>query len=716
MTGLPVNSASHRCVAGRYPAARLLENLPAWMADEIRTESLSVCDWECAEGDAIPAWRARFPGSRVVGVDGVAESIRKARDQFGSQSFVCHDLAAAPLQGPFDLVAGVEVLQNYEEPWTVLRTVALNASRHLLLVVPWGEGGFGEATLATQIEPDFELSSCKGLDEGRMLLVYSRARYFPRERAVFQMPVETRVDERVDVLAVELAKARTLLEIREAELRSSAAREAEIRSHADYWQEKVAAVTKQMEEISAGKKWLYQEYAKVSAEHQAQASMANAAAAENAALRRTVAELQSSLSWKVTAPLRWVTRPLFRALAAKEEARRDTPRQVAEGSTSSSAPSSAAERIESIVVPELRHGHPLAVITCALPFSSTLNHRPISFARYFADRGYTVLFVEIWGTREEQRHAAGEEVYPRTFAVPLEDFQANLDVITQAARGKRSYLCTIPYRGAAELIRPLRADGYHIHYDIMDDWEEFHRGDEAYWYAADVERQIVNGSDTITSVSEKLVGKFAPLRGDIEVVRNGYQPSALACEQFIAARTPLERKIVGYFGHFSDGWFDWDTVLHAARALPEVEFELIGWGLSESARVRLLKHPNVRFEGLVPQNNLHRYARKWWAGMIPFSPSTLSAAVDPLKIYEYLHLGLNSVVTGISGIAHYPMVHYVEGREAFVEALRRLPDRPDERSLAAASEFLKNCVWEARLARLESLIGSPPGRASVYAR
>jgi hypothetical protein len=61
------------------------------------------------------------------------------------------------------------------------------------------------------------------------------------------------------------------------------------------------------------------------------------------------------------------------------------------------------------------------------------------------------------------------------------------------------------------------------------------------------------------------------------------------------------------------------------------------------------------------------------------------------------------------------MVHYVEGREAFVDVLRRLPDRPDERSLAAAAEFLKDCVWEARLARLENLIGRPPGRASVYA-
>jgi len=37
-----------------------------------------------------------------------------------------------------------------------------------------------------------------------------------------------------------------------------------------------------------------------------------------AELRRSIAELQESLSWKITAPLRWVSRPLFRAMASKD--------------------------------------------------------------------------------------------------------------------------------------------------------------------------------------------------------------------------------------------------------------------------------------------------------------------------------------------------------------------------------------------------------------
>ena len=299
----------------------------------------------------------------------------------------------------------------------------------------------------------------------------------------------------------------------------------------------------------------------------------------------------------------------------------------------------------------------------------------------------------------------------------LNTFVDNVDRIAAGSHGRSLYFCTLPLAGLKDVLRPLRAAGYHIHYDIMDDWEEFHRGGEAHWYSAAVERDMVVFADTVTAVSDKLAEKFRRFRPDVAVVRNGYQPSALCCEQFIAARTPLEHpKVVGYFGHFSDAWFDWETVLYTARKRPDLQFELIGYGLSERARVRLKDFPNIRFEGLVPQNNLHRYARKWWAGMIPFRPSAVSIAVDPLKIYEYLHLGLSTVVTGISGIADYPLVHYAEDREGFVQALDQLPDRPSEQSLSEVAEFLKDCVWEERLAKLNSLISQSAESASRHAQ
>src|SRR5262249_32278957 len=147
------------------------------------------------------------------------------------------------------------------------------------------------------------------------------------------------------------------------------------------------------------------------------------------------------------------------------------------------------------------------------------------------------------------------------FHLPLYAFLNHAESIAAASHAKSTYFCTLPSPSLVDVVRPLRAAGYHIHYDLMDDWEGFHRGGEAPWFSAPVEQEIVITADTVTAVSEKLVQKFDHLRSDIVLVRNGYQPAAMGCEQFAAARTSLENpKVVGYFGHFSDAWFDWDAV------------------------------------------------------------------------------------------------------------------------------------------------------------
>ena len=427
-----------------------------------------------------------------------------------------------------------------------------------------------------------------------------------------------------------------------------AAREAALKAQLEYWQAKSS-------ELGA---------------------RAAASEQEAAQLRRLTSDLLRSYSWKITAPLRALARPFFRAGPQEEGASVHEP-----------APAG-------LPMAELRRARSVIVIPSAVRFRSSFNQRPISMARYFADRGSTVVFVAL------QSGEPAQEVYPRVFHVPAAAFEGALEEMAPLAG---TYLCTLPNRQLLENARTLRAGGYHIHYDIMDDWEEFHGSGEAPWYTAAVEREMVQVSDTVSAVSGKLAEKFRPLRRDIAVIPNGYDPGILNCPQFAAARAPLERKTVGYFGHLSDAWFDWETVLEAARRLRGVEFELIGYGLSDRSRARLADYPNIRFEGLAAQSDLHRFARRWWAGMIPFRASVLSAAVDPLKVYEYLHFGLPTVVTGVSGIAGYPLVRFAADRGAFVAAIEEVRGRPDEHTLAGVAEFLKTCLWKERLANLNVL-------------
>src|SRR6185369_6952230 len=169
---------------------------------------------------------------------------------------------------------------------------------------------------------------------------------------------------------------------------------------------------------------------------------------------------------------------------------------------------------------------------CAVPFRSTFQQRPISIARYCADGGATVLFTAWQFAAGDTVPADGEELYPRIFHLPLAAMQAHAGEIAAASGGPGVYLCTLPDPRLVETARSLRAGGYHIHYDIMDDWEEFHRAGEAPWYALAGERELVTSAASLSAVSETLARKFAGLRHDIAVVPNGYDPLALACPQF----------------------------------------------------------------------------------------------------------------------------------------------------------------------------------------
>ncbi len=517
-------------------------------------------------------------------------------------------------------------------------------------------------------------------------------------------------------------------------------REDELRADTRLWQNKAADLERQLKEqaalranLEAAQRRLEGEVARLNQleknyaeENQTLSSRASAANFEATNLRRLVTELRNSLSWKITAPLRMITKPIFERLHPTP-ANVVTPPTVGASPTAQPKPTgtidvfptaaNAAPGPVDAILPELRRATSIAIIPCAIPFSSTLNQRPISCARYLADHGTTVLYVAWQWLPEEEVPNAWKEVHPRVFHVPLYGFQNSVESIAAASYGKGTYLSTLPSPGLVDVVRPLRAAGYHIHYDIMDDWEGFHKGGEAPWFSAPVEHEMVILADTVTAVSDRLAEKFSHLRTDIEVVRNGYQPSALASEQFVAAHAPLsEKKVIGYFGHFSDAWFDWDTVLHAAAKRPDVEFELIGWGISESTRMRIEKLPNIKPIGIVPQAELYKYARNWWGGMIPFQPTEVSAAVDPLKVYEYLHLGLPSIVTGISGIAKYPLVDYAENRDRFVDAIDRITSRPTGQLLAEVAEFLKSCTWDERFAKLKGMLESPAGLAFLYAK
>lgn len=91
-------------------------------------------------------------------------------------------------------------------------------------------------------------------------------------------------------------------------------------------------------------------------------------------------------------------------------------------------------------------------------------------------------------------------------------------------------------------------------------------------------------------------------------------------------------------------WFDWQTLEAGAKALPHVSFVM----LSDTRIAPATLPPNVHLLGWKRHEQVADYLLQSDVGIIPFKADdnrNAIAAIDPLKLWEYLGAGLPVVVT-----------------------------------------------------------------------
>lgn len=319
--------------------------------------------------------------------------------------------------------------------------------------------------------------------------------------------------------------------------------------------------------------------------------------------------------------------------------------------------------------------------------------RPTQLALALARRGVPVVFV-YWRWWENEWRPQ-DRLDRGIVQVPIDVVVKRPEMLTGACDGlERIALFEFPYPGFFETLAAASSAGWITLYDVLDDWEEFHRVGQAVWYDPDFERHMINAVDAVFAINDFLAGRIRELGGGmVEVVGNGLKPGL----EVVREARPLERGevTVGYFGYLAGAWFDWELIAEAARLRPSWRFYLIGYGGSPEG-VRLPS--TVRLLGKQPQRDLAAYAANWDVAVIPFKPDRLAAGADPIKTYEYLAMGLPVVATGV-----YPpaggeaFVTRAEGAREFVRALADAAARTSPEEVSARRAFAASCTWDHRL-------------------
>lgn len=470
-------------------------------------------------------------------------------------------------------------------------------------------------------------------------------------------------------------------------------------------------------------------------------SLEQAQSERDAALRKVndlqylVNALRSSTSWRVSAPIRAAGTLVRKAtqFGVKNAARISFVRnrirtegvlstaewlrqRATKGKHACTLPSS--HQFEAVsLFDNLTRSPKVAVIPCAFEFDELANQRPINLAKFLSQNGYFVVFVAWQWSPHEQLAKSGTVVHENVIQISLYQFIHDVKFFLKKRSKDGLFFVTFPAAAFLEPLYHLRSKGFTIVYDIMDDWEEFAKVGQAPWYQREIEDRIVLEADIVCGVSKPLVEKFSYLRSDAFINGNGYSVEVLGSATANIARQPKGVRGIraGYFGHLTASWFDWELLLASAESNPDIQFEIIGYGAPDRYLEAAQCLPNVHYHGPVHPAQLSTYARHWNVGLIPFKQEALAAAVDPIKIYEYIYMGLPVVVTGIEHLATYPCTKVARQAQDLGKLIREQstlhqahwPARDVERFLALST-------WHARFSTLLSEIEAAEPIGAIY--
>jgi glycosyltransferase involved in cell wall biosynthesis len=140
----------------------------------------------------------------------------------------------------------------------------------------------------------------------------------------------------------------------------------------------------------------------------------------------------------------------------------------------------------------------------------------------------------------------------------------------------------------------------------------------------------------------------------------------------------IEKPIIGYIGVVVS-WCDLDLITAVADSFPHCNLIVIGplYNISQ-----VPQRPNIHWLGFKPYEKLAAYARNFDVGIIPFKNTSMTESVNPIKMWEYMAVGLPVVATALpEARKHGDLVLYSETREDFLRNIERAlyQDTPEKK-------------------------------------
>jgi len=199
----------------------------------------------------------------------------------------------------------------------------------------------------------------------------------------------------------------------------------------------------------------------------------------------------------------------------------------------------------------------------------------------------------------------------------------------------------------------------------------------------------------IITTSDFLNNQKSKLNKNSFVVKNGVDFPVFSVHSKSDVHQTARKK-VGFIGSF-DHRFDLETVEYAVKQLPQYDFEFVGDMRNEISRSALSKYPNVSFGNPVTPNEVPFLMASCDVGIIPYLINEVNKNIYPLKINEYMAVGVPVVMNAFADLTEFnDFVSVAGNKEEFVAKLINEITTDNKDKIEKRIVFASTNSWDAR--------------------
>ena len=221
--------------------------------------------------------------------------------------------------------------------------------------------------------------------------------------------------------------------------------------------------------------------------------------------------------------------------------------------------------------------------------------------------------------------------------------------------------------------------------------------------------ETIRRADYVTATSPTLKRQLEGAGArDVQVVTNGVEYDFFAGATGDRPADLPAGPIIGYMGSVYP-WLDYELIGRVARALPDATVVMMGHAHPEvrGTLEALAQLPNFLFLGPRPYREVPHYLQHFSVAIIPFRKTPLTAAVNPVKLYEQSAAGIPTVATDFSPDLQEMggLIGIGRSHEEFLSLVRASLGRAgDPNFTARLRRFASEHDWDKQAGRIVALL------------